>query len=221
MTSPDDSAPDWERIEADYRAGLLSLREIAEPNGITEGAVRKRAKRDGWERDLGAKIKAKADALVRKDAVRSEVRSTDAASEAQIVDANAAAIVAVRLGHRTDIRTGRELVRKLLAEVTAITDRTDLIESLEQALAAEDAEERGTKALEALQRVTSLPGRVGAVAKLAEALKNLVTLERQAWGLDEEGEKPKSPFPDLAPKEAQALVEAIDAIRRARTRAPA
>lgn len=50
--------PDWERIEADYRAGVLSLREIAAANGITEGAIRKRAKRDGWTRDLGAKIRA-------------------------------------------------------------------------------------------------------------------------------------------------------------------
>lgn len=41
---------DWEAIERDYRAGVLSLREIAIPNGITEGAIRKRAKRDGWER---------------------------------------------------------------------------------------------------------------------------------------------------------------------------
>lgn len=27
-------APDWERIEVDYRAGVLSLREIAAGNGI-------------------------------------------------------------------------------------------------------------------------------------------------------------------------------------------
>lgn len=41
---------DWERIEGDYRAGILSLREIAEAGGCTEGAIRKRAKRDGWDR---------------------------------------------------------------------------------------------------------------------------------------------------------------------------
>lgn len=58
--------PDWERIEADYRAGLLSVREIAASQGITHGAINKRAKRDGWERDLAAKIRAKADALVSK-----------------------------------------------------------------------------------------------------------------------------------------------------------
>lgn len=50
-TKPAKIAPDWERIEIDYRAGLLSLREMAAKHGpLTEGAIRKRAKRDGWER---------------------------------------------------------------------------------------------------------------------------------------------------------------------------
>ena len=45
-------AVDWERIELDYRAGIKTLRQIADENGITHGAINKRAKRDGWERDL-------------------------------------------------------------------------------------------------------------------------------------------------------------------------
>lgn len=41
--------PDWEAIEAAYRAGK-KIREIARlyGNGITEGAIRKRAKKYGW-----------------------------------------------------------------------------------------------------------------------------------------------------------------------------
>ena len=66
---------DWERIESDYRAGQLSLREIAGIHGLTEGAVRKRAKRDEWIRDLAAKVRARSEELVRKQAVRSEVRT--------------------------------------------------------------------------------------------------------------------------------------------------
>ncbi|CZW65294.1 Uncharacterised protein [Enterobacter hormaechei] len=37
--------PDWEAIETAYRAGVMSLREIASQHGISEGAIRKRAKR--------------------------------------------------------------------------------------------------------------------------------------------------------------------------------
>ena len=46
---------DWERIELDYRAGIKTLRQIAEEHGITHGAVNKRAARDGWQRDLSVR----------------------------------------------------------------------------------------------------------------------------------------------------------------------
>lgn len=39
------SKPDWEAIETAYRAGVMSLREIASQHGISEGAISKRAKR--------------------------------------------------------------------------------------------------------------------------------------------------------------------------------
>lgn len=70
MAQEKKKAPDWERIEADYRAGFLSVREIAAALGVSHVAIGKRAKRDGWERDLGAKIKAKAEALVTSRTVR-------------------------------------------------------------------------------------------------------------------------------------------------------
>ena len=36
-------APDWERIELDYRAGMKTLRQIADEHGLTHGAINKRA----------------------------------------------------------------------------------------------------------------------------------------------------------------------------------
>jgi hypothetical protein len=50
--------PDWVAIEGEYRAGVHSLRAIAEKHGITEGAIRKRAKAKGWLRDPGATKRA-------------------------------------------------------------------------------------------------------------------------------------------------------------------
>lgn len=49
-------APDWERIELDYRAGVKSLREIAEGSGVSHVGISKRAKRNHWER--AAPVKA-------------------------------------------------------------------------------------------------------------------------------------------------------------------
>lgn len=33
------SKPDWEAIESAYRAGVMSLREIASQHGISEGTM--------------------------------------------------------------------------------------------------------------------------------------------------------------------------------------
>jgi hypothetical protein len=201
-------APDWERIEADYRAGILSLREIATKDGnVTEGAIRKRAKKLDWPRDLAARIRAKAEDLVRKEAVRAEgtqLTTANPTAEKQIIEANAEAIAAVRLSHRTDVRRARTLCTKLLAELEWTTDEAESIERLEDVLRqTEEGEDTKDTIRKILQKVISLPGRAGTMKALADSLKTLVGLEREAWGLKSGEEE--------APDDAAVsqLVEAI------------
>lgn len=183
MAQTEKSAPDWERIESDYRAGILSVREIAASQGITHGAINKRAKRDGWTRDLAAKIKAKADALVSKREVSTSVSTETAVSERLIVEANAEAIAQVRLTHRGDIARARKLCMSLLAEIEVETDNLALFEELGELLRAED--DRGQdKRNEVYRRVISGASRIDSMKKLADALKVLVGLEREAYGID-------------------------------------
>jgi hypothetical protein len=53
--------PDWEAIESQYRASILSSRAIATQFGITEAAIRKKAKAKGWQRDLAEQSKKRAE----------------------------------------------------------------------------------------------------------------------------------------------------------------
>ena len=53
------TAPDWERIEIEYRAGVQSIRQIAQAFGVSDGAIRKRAKTQEWTRDLNGKNQGK------------------------------------------------------------------------------------------------------------------------------------------------------------------
>ncbi len=175
---------DWERIEVDYRAGVLSLREIAASNGITHGAINKRAKRDGWCRDLAAKIKAKADELVSKQAVSSAVSSAKAVSDRQIIEANAERVAQVRGEHRADIGRSRTLCMALLVELESQTGNmpglTELGEMLRQ------PSETGADKLNDIYRaVISLPERSKTMKALAESLRGLVGMEREAYGIDE------------------------------------
>ncbi len=57
---------DWDAVERDYRAGIKTLREIAGEHGIVHAAVRQRAIKYGWERNLDEKIKVRAKAIVAK-----------------------------------------------------------------------------------------------------------------------------------------------------------
>ena len=103
MTADKAKKPDWEKIEAEYRAGVFSIREIAGQHGVSDTAIRKRAKAHGWDRDLSEKITAKADALVRTQEVRAQVRTEAAVSERELIEANAQAVASVRMAHRAEI----------------------------------------------------------------------------------------------------------------------
>lgn len=105
--------PDWEAIERAYRAGSLSVRAIADSNEITEGAVRKRAKKEGWTRDLTAKVKQ----ATKEKLVRAEVR-TDGTQDAlrtddDIVEEASDAAAAIVLSHRTGLAKWRAIADKL------------------------------------------------------------------------------------------------------------
>ena len=47
----DNQTTNWLSIEGEFRAGIESNRCIAERYGVTEGAIRKRAKNHGWMKD--------------------------------------------------------------------------------------------------------------------------------------------------------------------------
>ncbi len=74
---------DWERIESEYRAGMLTITEIASTHAISRMAIQKRAKRLGWARDLADKVrKAISHKIVAAEAaVAGEAATIEAAAE--------------------------------------------------------------------------------------------------------------------------------------------
>lgn len=152
---------DWEGIEREYRAGVRSLREIGTDFEITHGAIRKRAEKDGWVRDLGAKIRARADALVSKEAVSSLVSAVSKVAEKEIVEANATMQAQIRREHRTDIQKTKKIANKLL----------DVLE-------AEKVDSGNLKEHASILK------------QLADTQRVVVTLEREAFGIAQVVENP-------------------------------
>lgn len=189
--------PDWEAIESAYRAGLMSVREIASQHGISHTAINKQAKKEGWERDLKAKIKAKADALVSKRQVSKQVSTEKAISERQLIEATAEVIANVRMEHRGDIRKARAITNALFDELGAECADIAALEKLGELMA--DPDENGRDKLnEIYHAVIAMPERVKAVKALSDALKNLIGLERQAYDIDgPEGDNSVKKLSDL------------------------
>lgn len=176
--------PDWEAIESAYRAGVMSLREIASQHDITHGAINKRAKKEGWERNLKEKINQKAEALVSKREVSTKVSTEKAISERILIEANAEVIANVRMEHRGDIRRARELANVLFDELSAECADVPALSKLGDLMFNPDDNGRD-KLNEIYHAIISLPERVKSAKALSETLKNLIGLERQAYGLDD------------------------------------
>lgn len=182
---------DYERIEAGWRAGLLSPRQLAaqytEETGepVSHAAIIKHFERRGVPRDLSARIRAKSDAMVTAAMVTQEVTPQTVTRDREIVDSGAAALTEVRLTQRRDIQRSRRVAMALLAELEQQTgeENVRLLEALADLLYSPD--EKGVDRLNDLYRkVISLPERARTMKSLADSLRVTVDLERQAYGLD-------------------------------------
>lgn len=182
---------DWGGIEKEYRAGQLSTLAIAKKYGTSESTIRSRVKREGWIKDLTASVRQRANAKLS----RIQSRTTNAQDDAKIVEDAADVAVAVVVSHRNDIKHARGICSMLLEELQDGTaNRVLLSEIVDQ---QSDAEEWSDKAKSAASRAISLPARAGVMRDLATGLKTLVTLERQAFSIDDSKQSPRDALSDI------------------------
>lgn len=134
---------DYGRIEPGWREGVKSVPmlcaeyEDATGQAVTKQAVSKHFRNLGIPRDLSAKIKAKADAMVDAAMVDGKVAVTGAETmpaEAAIIASAATTSANVQLSHRADIRKLRDRVSEYEQELKFCPDdlgkRTSILKSL-------------------------------------------------------------------------------------------
>lgn len=106
-------APDWERIESAYRAGSLSVRAIADKHGVNHATVLKRAKKEGWQRDLTDKVRAATKQKV-TTAVTTDGNQPRVVTDAEIIEEASTEAAAIVLHHRQDLSQWRGIATKLM-----------------------------------------------------------------------------------------------------------
>lgn len=184
-------AIEWDAMEPEWRAGIKSKKELSEEYGVSRAAIDKHWAKLRIERDLTEKIRQEAEALVTRAAVTREVTPESRVTEREIIEVNAQMQATKLLEHRTDIGRYRKLCQTMLAELEAESDNPEIFAELGEILAKPD--EKGQDRLnDAYRKAISLPQRIDGVKKLAETLKTLIGLERQAFGIADsaEGDKP-------------------------------
>lgn len=191
---------DYDRIEPAWRAGIKSPSQLAEEYTALTGipvsrpAIVKYFKAKGIERDLKAKIQAKADAMVAASMVAAKVAGERSATESAIVDSGALAVAGIRLAHRTDITRLRGLVIHLTNEVELQSIRPDFFLEIEALLAGipkgtvladvPEFKEKAYKISAALEKALALGSRTVTLKALVESFSRLVALEREAYGIN-------------------------------------
>lgn len=178
ITNVSPQKADWHAVERDFRAGVMSLREMAKAHGVSHVRIKAHADAQGWTRDLKAKIQAKADELIQ----RREAAALTVQDERGVVDANAQVIANVRTAHRQDIARARALANALMAELEAQTFDAVLMGQLGELMRNPD--DAGADRLNDIYRkVISTPGRVDTAKKLVEAMKTVISMEREAYSI--------------------------------------
>ncbi|MGB2336204.1 MAG: hypothetical protein ACPH5V_02750 [Alcanivorax sp.] len=181
---------DWEAIERVYRAGQLSIREIAKKYGPTEGTVRQRAKRYSWSRDLTQDVQKR----TKDKLLRTDVRTPNAQEDSAIVEEAAERGAEIVRSHRRDINDARGICGLMMAELRDSTVHNEAIADVIEKQA--DDEEWDGKARAAARRAISLQSRAGVMRDMANSMKVLQGLERTAFNLDDQPNE-KDPLDEL------------------------
>lgn len=148
MKKPNNNKPiDWVGVERDYRAGVMGVREISRWYGVSDTAVHKRAKTEGWIREEKSKSPFE------------EAREQRSASIEIVVPTS---VKPEALSDR-----GRAIAARMMDELESVTAH---VGDLEDMICDEESDPRRRQAL---LKAISLGDRATVLKNLSTAIKTL------------------------------------------------
>lgn len=178
---------DWNRIERQYRAGLLAVTEIAREHNVPEANIRYHVKKNGWKRDLTDEMRSRTRTKMVENLAKvfNPEEATDLlkkATDEELIEQASRTQVHVVREHQKTLGHGHNLTLRMLDELDATTAfKGELQELITSTIAP--------KRQEALRRAVTLGARATIMRDLATAARQWVTLERQAFNIADDREK--------------------------------
>lgn len=172
----DKKEADWDAIELDYRAGVLPLTAIVKKHGVSMHTLRATADKFIWERKPLDPLKMQQAHGVASTAPTGAKFGMDSSlNEADLRTAAILTAASVLDVHRSDVKQLRELSKKFSDALA------NLFVALGQQEQHPDMLESSAAALSVL---IGKDTPVDMLDKLSRVMVRLVTIERQAFGLD-------------------------------------
>ena len=197
---------DWEAVERDYRASQLTLRELGEKHGCAHPAIARKAKSEGWQRDLTDAVKQATSSKLIEAAVTSAVTNKHQTVTSAVLVA-AEVNTQVILGHRKGLNRLTRIKEALLDQIEQAAQlMPELAEVIEMVRQPDD---NGVdKANDAMRKAMSRSSLVDDLKKLAEIDERVRKGEREAFNIsgatdDKQGRKTKRitlDFIDVEPR---------------------
>lgn len=216
--------------ERQYRLGQKSIRLIASEVGVSYETIRKWIKKYSWlqdrrqeviERTRAALVVTRPKKVDKIDTIDAGVDagsreadevSTEPATDEEMDNAVEVAVqtnLAVVRGHRQHLSDGLLTIAVLREQLHDVTQCRDRI--IDQIMKEDVNHQRRAAMLKAV----SLPSNAGVIRDLATALKHIIPLERQAFGLDEKAGPPPLPLADkLTDEQREALHKVADILAK-------
>ncbi len=186
---------DWEvigpEIEKVYRAGSLSNSQLAKKVGISRQTLTTYIKNNGLTRDLKDKIGRRVDEVLNAELATGKLTGSEAEKQRDqiIVEEVAATHVQLIREHRIDLKLLREITAKLSTKLGVQVDV-----GYEMFEAGKDADP--------IKVPIDLEKSAKTLNHLTTSYARLVDLERQAFGIDKEGDS-------QVPSEVKSVMEMI------------
>lgn len=171
---------DWIPIERDYRTGQFSNRMLAEKHGVDKSGLNRKIKQDGWVQDLSVEVRERTRAAL----LKTEREEKTSAATPRDIEIAVQTNVAVVTRHRKQVGKGQDIVALLMTE---LIESSRYNNEIQDAIIDETAHDKTDMRRGRMLRAVSLSSRSATVRDLANALKCLITAERQAYNLDEQG----------------------------------
>lgn len=203
---------DWEAIERDWRTGKFTLRELEAKWDVDNATISRRMRADKavdptrWQKDLSKVVRQATNAKLMADMVSSEV-SKGQQDVSNVIQVAAEINTSVILRHREDIKATRSLAMAMLNELGTATHSPEQLAALFEAVQSDMSETELMTARGAFNALMKLSSRVASIQKLADTLTKVQTLERKAFGLDEEGGEDPDDAANLSDAELDARIE--------------